>query len=136
MWEHFHHQADIGVRGIGETVEEAFEEAASALTAVVCNPQKLQAEEEISIVCEADDVELLLVDWLNALIYEMSAGQMLFNQFEVHIEDGKLSAKVRGEKADPQRHETAVEVKGATYHKLSVQCDANGKWVAQCVVDV
>ena len=25
MWEHFHHQADIGIRGIGDSLEQAFE---------------------------------------------------------------------------------------------------------------
>jgi len=36
-WEHFSHGSDIGVRGFGESIEEAFEQAAVALTAVVAD---------------------------------------------------------------------------------------------------
>jgi len=34
-WEHFRHGADIGVRGIGVTQSEAFEQIALALTTVI-----------------------------------------------------------------------------------------------------
>ena len=65
-WEHYPHEADIGVRGIGATREQAFEQAALALTAVVTDPAGVAAHEALAIDCEAPDDELLLVDWLNA----------------------------------------------------------------------
>ncbi len=135
MWEHFHHQADIGVRGVGASLEEAFEQGALALMGVICSLEAVAAKEQIEINCRGDDVELLFVDWLNALIYEMATRQMLFSRFEVKIDGDKLSAKAWGEKADAEKHETAVEVKGATYTQLEV-VERNGKWTAQCVVDV
>jgi len=64
-WEHFHHQADIGVRGRGETLEEAFAQAATALTAVITDPTKVNPRKTIRVECEAPDRELLLADWLN-----------------------------------------------------------------------
>jgi SHS2 domain-containing protein len=135
MWEHFYHQADIGVRGIGATLDEAFAEAAVALTAVICSPEKVAAKERVEIHCECDDRELLFADWLNALIYEMAVRRMLFGRFEVRIEGDVLKATAWGEQADPEKHETAVEVKGATYTQLKV-AQEEGRWVAQCVVDV
>ncbi|HPD47259.1 MAG TPA: archease [Anaerohalosphaeraceae bacterium] len=135
MWEHFHHQADIGVRGIGDTLDEAFAEGALALTAVICSPEKVAPREEVRIERQCDDRELLFVDLLNALIYEMAVRNMVFGRFEVHIEGGTLNASAWGEKADPERHETAVEVKAATYTQLKV-AQENNKWIAQCVVDV
>ncbi|MBT9569000.1 MAG: multifunctional CCA addition/repair protein, partial [Thiobacillus sp.] len=72
-WEHFPHQADMGVRGIGPTLAAAFEQAALAMTAVVTDPDRVAADEALEIRCEAPDYELLLVDWLNALILEMAA---------------------------------------------------------------
>ena len=63
-WEHFEHCADIGIRGIGATKEQAFEQAAVALTAVMTDPEQLQAQQLIEFSCEAPDDELLLVDWL------------------------------------------------------------------------
>ena len=135
MWEHFHHQADIGVRGVGASLEEAFEQGALALMGVICSLETVAAKEQIEINCRGDNVELLFVDWLNALIYEMATRQMLFSRFEVKIDGDKLSAKAWGEKAYAEKHETAVEVKGATYTQLEV-ARKNGKWTAQCVVDV
>ena len=135
MWEHFHHQADIGVRGVGRTLDEAFAEAAVALMAVICSPQKVEPKEAVRIHCRGDDMELLFVDWLNELIYEMATRGMLFGRFEVTVTADKLDGRAWGETADPERHETAVEVKGATYTQLEVT-HRDDKWIAQCVVDV
>ena len=117
------------------TPEEAFEAAALALTAVVTDPWKVLPEKKVEIACEAPDLELLLVDWLNALIYEMSTRKMLFRRFEVKLEDGRLQGTAWGEPIDLQRHQPAVEVKGATYAELEVK-QAGDEWIAQCVVDV
>lgn len=135
MWEHFHHQADIGVRGVGTTLNEAFAEGAIAMMAVICSHEKVEPKEQIEIECECEDVELLFADWLNALVYEMATRTMLFGKFEVTIEGGKLQAKAWGETANPEKHQTAVEVKGATYTQLKVT-QQNEKYIAQCVVDV
>jgi len=135
-WEHFEHGADIGVRGIAPTKAGAFEQAALALTAVVVDPQRVRADEAVEVSCEAPDEELLLVDWLNALVYEMATRGMIFGRFEVGLEGTRLRARAWGERLDPARHEPAVEVKGATYTALSLGRDASGAWVAQCVVDV
>jgi tRNA nucleotidyltransferase (CCA-adding enzyme) len=138
-WEHFEHQADIGVRGRGPTREDAFAMAARALTAVVTDPAAVRAQERVGIECDAPDAELLLVDWLNALVYEMAVRHMLFARFAVRIEDGPslgLQGEAWGEPVDIARHQPAVEVKGATYTALRVAQEADGAWVAQCVVDV
>lgn len=135
-WEHFSHDADIGVRGLGATLEQAFEQAALALTAVITDPAEVVAQEMLPLCCAAPDAELLLVDWLNVLIYEMVTRNMLFSRFEVHVEEGRLTAKVWGEALDVARHRPAVEIKGATYTALKVARQADGSWLAQCVVDV
>jgi tRNA nucleotidyltransferase (CCA-adding enzyme) len=135
-WEHFPHEADIGVRGLGATLEQAFEQAALALTAVIVDPAAVAPRETIRLFCEAPDAELLLVDWLNALIYEMVTRNMLFSRFEVHLEGERLSAQVWGEALEVVRHHPAVEVKGATYTALKVARQPDGGWLAQCVVDV
>lgn len=135
-WEHFPHQADVGVRGLGSSREEAFEQAAIALTAVITDPQMVTANEAVMISCEASDDELLFVDWLNALIYEMAIRNLLFSRFEVSIGDHRLRARAWGEVVNPAKHQPAVEVKGATYTALQVRETEKGVWIAQCVVDV
>jgi tRNA nucleotidyltransferase (CCA-adding enzyme) len=135
-WEHFPHQADMGVRGIGRTLAAAFEQTALAMTAVVTDPDQVAADGAVEFRCEAPDNELLLVDWLNALILEMAARHMLFGRFEVSLDGPRLHATAWGEAVDTQKHQPAVEIKGATYTELSVKEDESGRWLAQCVVDV
>jgi tRNA nucleotidyltransferase (CCA-adding enzyme) len=136
MWTHFHHEADIGVRGIGHTEKEAFEEAAMALTAVITDPGAVVCSDTVTVDCEAPDRELLLVDWLNALVFEMATRKMLFSRFHVEFNGTRLHATACGEPIDVARHQPAAEVKGATYTELELREDEPGKWRAQCVVDV
>jgi SHS2 domain-containing protein len=90
----------------------------------------------VAVECAAPDVELLLVDWLNALIYEMATRRMLFSRFAVDIDGHHLTATAWGEPVDITRHRPAAEVKGASYCELAVGRQADGRWLAQCVVDV
>lgn len=126
----------MGVRGFGLTREEAFVQAALALTAVITDPERVAAHDVVTITCAAPDDELLFVDWLNALVYEMATRNMLFSRFEIDIVANCLTGQAWGEKVDVVRHQPAVEVKGATYTSLRVFQDGSGQWTAQCVVDV
>lgn len=135
-WEHFSHKADMGIRGIGQTKAAAFEQAALAMTAIITELEKIEPRYKIEISCKADDDEILFVDWLNKIIYEMDRRKMLFSRFEVKIDNGNLDATAWGENIDLKKHTPTVEVKAATYSELRVYKDKNGNLVAQCVVDV
>ena len=155
-WEHFSHDADVGIRGIGDTMEHAFAEAAKALTATICDIDSVKPEIQkqikcaapdnellfvearvcVDVQCEAVDLEYLFVKWINALVYEMAVSCMLFSRFEVQVNDHDLRANIWGEKVDKSRHEPAVEVKGATYTELKVTQTENSEWLAQCIIDV
>jgi SHS2 domain-containing protein len=136
FWEHFEHEADIGVRGVGPDLASAFAQAALAMTAVITDPALVRTRECIEIACQAPDPELLLLDWLNALVYRMAVRRMLFGRFDVRIAGDRLHARVWGERLDVARHQPAVEVKGATFTALAVAQRADGWWQVQCVVDV
>jgi SHS2 domain-containing protein len=133
--ETFAHDADIGVRGRGATLAEAFARAGRALTAVVTDPTAVREVLSVEIACEAPDPETLLFDWLNALVYEMATRRLLFARCEVRVEGSRLRARAFGEPVEVARHHPAVEVKGATWTGLRVFREAGG-WVAECVVDV
>lgn len=126
----------MGIRGFGATMAEAFEMAAIALTAIIAEPEKIKPQQKVEIACEGADNELLLVNWLSSLIYEMDSRRMLFSRYEIKIEKNNLTAAMWGEKIDVQKHQPAVEVKAATYTELSVRKNPDGGWLAQCVVDV
>jgi tRNA nucleotidyltransferase (CCA-adding enzyme) len=135
-WEHFRHGADVGVRGSGVSRADALEQIALALTAVVADPLRVRGETLVELRCGAPDDELLVVDWLNALIYQMATRNLLFGRFAVTLHDHALEAKAWGESIDHERHQPLVEVKAATYAELSMAQREDGTWVAQCVVDV
>lgn len=134
-WELFPHDADIGVRGWGADVAEAFEQAGCALTAVVTHAA-VEPQFAVEVRCEAPDRELLFVEWLSAVIYEMAVRHMLFGRFAVRIEDGRLVGTLWGEPVDLERHAPACEPKGATYTALKVGKNDDGRWSAACIVDV
>jgi len=134
-WEHFPHDADAGVRGFGATPAQAFEQAALALTAIVTD-SPVEPLTPIEVQCEAPDLALLFVDWLNTVIYEMAVRKMLFARFAVAIEGTRLGATLWGEPVDVARHAPACEPKGATYTALQVAPDPQGLWSAACIVDV
>jgi tRNA nucleotidyltransferase (CCA-adding enzyme) len=134
-WEHFHHESDIGVRGFGSTKAKAFEQAALALTAVITE-EEIKPQTGVDISLEGTDLEFLFTDWLNALIFEMATRSMLFRRFEVAIDNSSLRAQAWGEPVNVEKHQPAVEVKGATFTELRVEEIPGGGWLAQCVVDV
>jgi SHS2 domain-containing protein len=123
-WSHFEHGADIGVRGIGDSPAAAFAQAG------------VVPREQARFSCTAPDLELLLVDWLNALIGALATRGLLCSEFDVVLDGTRLQATARGETVDVTRHAPAVEPKGATYTGLRVAVQANGLWLAQTVIDV
>ncbi len=107
------------------------------MMAVITDPAKIELKEAVHIECEAPNTELLLLDWLNAIIFEMATRGMIFGEFKVSIDGAhRLHGIAKGEALSVERHSPAVEIKGATLTELAVAEDRPGEWRAQCVVDV
>lgn len=134
-WEHFSHEADVGIRGIGELLSDAFEMAGLATTACITQPSSIIPKETIEVECAAEDSEYLLFEWLNQIIYEMDTRRMLFSTFRLQIKNHALKASLLGERVDIERHQPPVLIKGATMTELKV-VQQQGLWIAQCVLDV
>ena len=134
-WELYSHTADMGIRGFGDTMAQAFEAAAIAMVAVNVDPEKIEQKQKIEVTCTEQDNELLFIAWLNRLIYEMATRKMLFSKFRVVIKNGELTGYAWGEKLDLKKHEPVIEIKGISYSDLKVTQE-NGKWIAQCIVDI
>ncbi|PIU75734.1 hypothetical protein COS75_02655 [Candidatus Pacearchaeota archaeon CG06_land_8_20_14_3_00_35_12] len=142
-FENFEHKADIGVRGIGSTVEKSFEEGAKAMFDVEVDLKRVRAAKKIKIKCSALNNEELFVEFLNALLAQASIHQMIFSKFKVEkISKGKqleLNGSAWGETLDVKKHKPHDEVKAATYSQLKVEkkkIKAREMWVSQCIVDV
>ena len=138
-WSHFDHVADMGVQATGSNLGDAFAQAALGMMAIVTDVE-ISAVEAVAVCCQAPDEELLLIDWLNTLIFEMATRRLLFGRFEVHIERNatnvSLTATAWGEPVNRDKHHPAVELKGATYTALDVHREEDDTWTARCVIDV
>ena len=134
-YEHFEHTADVGIRGIGETLEESFEMAGKALFAVMINLDNVEITDELSIEVEGENSEDLLYNWLSELIFLMNIEEKVFSDFSVKIEGNQLRGRVRGEVINYNKHELLTEVKAITYSQILVEQKENS-WIAQCIVDV
>lgn len=134
------HPSDTGFRAYGESLEEAYENAAFALTNIMSDTEKIKPKGEISIDLRAEDLKALLYDWLEFFLYLHDAEDMIASEFDVRKiseEDGgyKLEAVVRGEKYDSEHHVTGTEVKAMTYHMMEIDCGPD-RCSVQAIVDI
>ena len=133
-YAYFEHDADMGIVGRGERIEEAFEHAAAAMFAMMANPAQIRPQASVAIEFEEADAELALVTWLNLLLGQARSRALIFGRFRLRRDGARWSGTAEGE---PWRDglERGVEVKGATLTGLAVT-EKNGIWDARCVVDV
>jgi len=135
LYETFDHEADVGIRGYGKTLEESFEHGAEALFSVMVDLGAVQPSVRKEVTCDAPDPELLFVEWLNTLLTLAHLEGMVFRQFKVEITGNELRGVAWGERLDRERHHPECEVKAATYCMLKIG-HGEGLYTAQCVVDV
>jgi len=135
----FEHEADVGIRGYGASVEEAFENGAKAMFSVMVDLEKVEAKRGVEVRCEAEDLEGLFVEWLNQLLAKKDIEEMTYSKFKVTIQGRDNSHNLKGlalgEELNPSKHGAKTEVKAATYHMLKVTQEGD-LFIAQCVVDV
>ena len=122
-----------------DTLEGLFAAAADALvSATVEDPGSVRELEDRPLSLEELDLELLMLCFLNELIYLRDAHELLLRPKELRIHregSPRLEARLVGEKFLPQRHRSETEVKAATAHGLRVATGAGG-WEARVTLDV
>lgn len=119
------HPADVGFRAYGESLEEAFENAALAITELMVDSDRIEPEEEVSVEIQSEDLEALLFDWLDHFLYLQGAKGFISSEFEVEEISGengeyRLKGIARGEKYSLQKHGPGSEVKAITYHMMEI----------------
>ena len=120
-FELIEHTSDIGLAAYGRTIEEAFANAAYGMFSIIAELDAVQESENRSIEVKEGDIEGLLFEWLNSLLYYFDVEMLLFKRFDViELGEGRMRAMCYGEKYDPSRHQLKMAVKSATYHMLEV----------------
>jgi SHS2 domain-containing protein len=130
------HPADIGFRARGATLEELFSGCARALVSIILDPSAIRPIESISIPGTGGDLESLLVNWLNEVLYHVDGRRIALGEFAIaHVDETSVECMARGERLDPERHPSRAVVKAVTYHQLKVE-RTRDDWVAEVYVDV
>ena len=136
----FDHTADVGVAIDAASLDALFAEAAVALTETITHRQAVEGVLERRFELVASDLETLLVDWLNELVYVFEVDRQLFAEAAVRVAAAaggrRLTAIARGEVWDPERHPVTVLVKAVTHHGLEVTGRPDGTWSARVLFDV
>jgi SHS2 domain-containing protein len=130
------HTADAGIVARGRTLENLFEVSAEALTDLITERAKVREHLHVGFEIQADGQEQLLVRWLVQILLKFEIEGLVFHRFSVHeIGPDRLRAEAFGENHDPERHPHHTEVKGVTYHHLSVHPVKEG-WEATIIFDI
>ena len=132
----FEHTADIGIKAHGATLRELFIRMAQGLTELLAEDSRLEPHAARAIQLQADDVESLLLVWLQELLFWFSTERFVPVEYDLEEVTPKgLRGQLRGDTFDPSRHEQGREVKAITRHMLEVRED-RGMWHAQVIVDI
>jgi SHS2 domain-containing protein len=116
------HTSDIGIRAFGTDLPEAFANAARGMFSLIVDPDSIRESLHRDINVKAPDKEVLLVEWLNELLYYFDTDGIIFKSFEVKsLTDTEIQARCYGEKADKSRHELKRGIKSTTYHMLKIE---------------
>ena len=138
-WTLIEHTADVGLELRAPTLDALFVDAAAGLCDVITEVARVEGREERAFEVAAEAPDLLLVAWLEELLYRFDTAGELFPHGKAQVAgDGgawSLRARMRGERFAPARHPLKVQVKAITYHGLEVARDEQG-WRARVIFDL
>lgn len=133
------HTADLAIEVTAGSLDELFAESVQALTDCMTRRERVAPDLIHEVTLEAAELDRLLVDLLNELIYLHETEALVFSQASLSIKESdsgwSLAGALAGEEFDLERHGLKTLIKAATYHRLSVQPDAAG-WLARVVFDL
>jgi len=130
------HTADIGIVAYGADIKQVFANAAIGLFNLMADLDDFKEDIKRELELSAEDVEVLLVEWLNELIYIFDVEHILFKRFEIDkLSNTEIKAKCFGEKIQPGQHKLKREIKAATYHMLRI-IKEDGGYKVQVIFDI
>ncbi len=138
-YKFFDHTADVMFEAEGKDLGELFEAAGLATEETQIDLKGVEEKIKKEIALEKDNIEMLLFDFLQELIYLKDAELLLFSKIKVKIE-GKnkkyfLKADLYGEVMDQKKHELKVDVKAVTLHRFEVKKNEKG-WFCRVILDI
>jgi len=136
-FEYIEHTADAGLFVRGDSLQSLFTNAAQGLFEMIAVVDTIDEKETIEVNVVADSVDMLLVTWLDELVFRHETEELFFKRVEIsNICETELTAKVFGEITNYEKHVVYTEIKAVTYHQLYVKQKPDGDWEAQVIFDL
>ncbi len=138
-YEYLPHTADVKFRAYGKTLEEAFENSATAMFNIMVETEKVKAKATKKIAAEGADLPALLQQFLEQFIILLDTDNFFLSKIkEISIKKSSsgysLTAVAAGDEA--KNYDTiGPQVKACTYNSMFVKQEGK-KWVVQVVVDI
>lgn len=138
-YEFLDHTADAKFRAYGKSLEEAFSNAAAALTSIMFDAEKVDAKINKSVEVEAGDLKSLLVAFLSEFVYLLDAEGFILKKVVSLTMNKKgsgyrLAAVAKGDRYS-DKNEVLGDVKAVTYAEMEIKEEQGKCWV-QVVVDI
>jgi SHS2 domain-containing protein len=133
------HTADIGSKVYGLTLEDIFEQAAISMYSIIFfnNVPNIEPIGEYEINLNSSDLEQLLVDWLDEILFIFSTENIVICKFklEINLDKISLNAKIIGQTVSEEQLKATCEIKAVTFHMLKIE-KVNDQWEASILFDV
>ena len=130
------HTADIGIVAYGTDIKQVFANAALGLFNLMADLDDFKEDLQRELELSAEDAEVLLVEWLNELIYIFDVEHIIFKRFEIdELTSTHIKARCFGVKIKPGQHKLKREIKAATYHMLRISKE-DGGYKVQVIFDI
>jgi SHS2 domain-containing protein len=132
--------ADAAFEAFGDTVEEMFLSAAEATIGVMIeNPRSLKENEQLSIELKNDELDMLLFDFLQEIIFFKDSRRLLLRITSLRIDRTSspltLAAEAGGEIMIQGHHALLTDVKAVTLYRFGITQNEKG-WTATVILDI
>lgn len=124
-YEYRDHTADIQLHSWGDTMAEAFENAAIAMFGYMTELDAVEVDDSLVIEVEAEgrDLKSLLYKFLDEFLYNFSTEDNVCKDVRITMFDAermRLRAVGHGEKFSLDKHPQGTEIKAITYSHMQI----------------
>jgi SHS2 domain-containing protein len=133
--------ADMAFEAVADSPPELFTAATNAMIESLADPVTVGRTWEHEIDRQAEDLSLLLFEWLEEMVYLKDAYGVVFREATLAltrlsaVSSWRLRGRLHGERVDPGRQALRSDVKGVTKHCYAVGQEG-ARWKARVVLDV
>lgn len=131
-------RADAAFDAFGKDYSSLFANSAEALSSVMVDLKTLTSSKKHTFSLQNKNIQSLLYDFLEEIVFVKDSEQLLFNKFKVSVKKNKvyeLKAECFGDKINAKKQKLGVDVKAITLHDFKISKIKSG-YKARIVVDV